>query len=36
MLPYSVAFTLAWTLLLVGWIALGLPMGPGAPLELVK
>ena len=36
MLPYSVAFTIAWTLLLVGWIALGLPMGPGAPLELVK
>jgi aminobenzoyl-glutamate transport protein len=36
MLPYSVAFTLAWTLLLVGWIAFGLPMGPGAPLELVK
>ena len=36
MLPYSVAFTLAWTLLLVGWIALGLPMGPGVPLELVK
>ena len=32
MLPYSIA----WTLLLVGWIALGLPMGPGAPLELVK
>lgn len=36
MLPYSVAFTIAWTLLLVGWIALGLPMGPGTPLELVK
>ena len=36
MLPYSVAFTIAWTLLLVGWIALGMPMGPGAPLELVK
>ena len=36
MLPYSIAFTLAWTLLLVGWIALGLPMGPGAPMELVK
>ena len=36
MLPYSVAFTIAWTLLLVGWIALGLPMGPGVPLELVK
>jgi aminobenzoyl-glutamate transport protein len=36
MLPYSIAFTLAWTLLLVAWIALGLPMGPGAPLELVK
>jgi len=36
MLPYSIAFLVVWTLLLVGWIALALPMGPGAPLFLVK
>jgi aminobenzoyl-glutamate transport protein len=34
MLPYSLAFLLGWILLLVAWIALGLPMGPGAPLFL--
>jgi aminobenzoyl-glutamate transport protein len=30
MLPYSVMFTVAWSLLLIGWILLGLPLGPGA------
>jgi aminobenzoyl-glutamate transport protein len=32
MLPYSLLFTLAWILLLVGWILLGLPLGPDAGL----
>jgi aminobenzoyl-glutamate transport protein len=36
MLPYSIAFLVAWLLLLIVWIALGWPMGPGAPLYLVK
>ena len=36
MLPYSVVFLIVWTLLLIGWIALGLPMGPNAPLFLAK
>lgn len=30
MLPYSFFFLLAWTLLLVGWMLLGWPLGPGA------
>lgn len=34
MLPYSLAFLAAWTLLLIVWITLGVPMGPGAPLYL--
>jgi aminobenzoyl-glutamate transport protein len=34
MLPYSIAFLLSWTLFLLGWVALGLPLGPGAPLRL--
>jgi aminobenzoyl-glutamate transport protein len=34
MLPYSVAFTLGWMLLLVVWLVLGLPLGPGAGLFL--
>ncbi len=32
MLPYSVAFFFAWTILLIAWILLGLPLGPGAEL----
>jgi aminobenzoyl-glutamate transport protein len=32
MVPYSAAFFVAWTLFLVGWALLGLPVGPGAPL----
>ncbi len=34
MLPYSVAFMLGWMLLLVVWLVLGLPLGPGAGLYL--
>jgi aminobenzoyl-glutamate transport protein len=34
MLPYSVTFLIGWTVLLVIWILLGLPVGPGAPLYL--
>ena len=32
MLPYSVAFFIVWTLMLVVWIILGLPIGVDAPL----
>jgi aminobenzoyl-glutamate transport protein len=32
MLPYSVAFLLAWCVLFTGWIVLDLPLGPNAPL----
>jgi len=34
MLPYSVAFMIAWTLMLALWIMTGLPLGPNAPLYL--
>ncbi len=34
MLPYSVAFFIVWTILLIGWLLLGLPLGPGAALKL--
>jgi aminobenzoyl-glutamate transport protein len=30
MLPYTFAFFIAWSLLLVAWLLLGLPLGPGA------
>jgi aminobenzoyl-glutamate transport protein len=34
MLPYSVAFLAVWMILLVAWLLLGLPLGPGAGLYL--
>jgi len=30
MLPYSVLFFISWVLLLVAWLYLGIPLGPGA------
>jgi aminobenzoyl-glutamate transport protein len=32
MLPFSIAFFLGWTLLLIVWIVFGLPLGPGVSL----
>jgi aminobenzoyl-glutamate transport protein len=34
MLPYTIAFLAAWTLFLLAWAGLGLPLGPGAPIRL--
>lgn len=34
MLPYSFAFFVVWTILLIGWLLLGLPLGPGASMKL--
>lgn len=34
MLPYSVAFFIVWVVLLVVWMLLGLPLGPGGPIML--
>lgn len=34
MLPYSLVFLVVWTALLMVWIALKIPVGPGAPLFL--
>jgi aminobenzoyl-glutamate transport protein len=33
MLPYTLAFTVVWMLLLSLWIFFGLPVGPGAPIH---
>ncbi len=30
MMPYSIAFGIAWTLLLIVWMWMGFPLGPGA------
>jgi len=30
MLPYSIALMFAWVIMLLGWVYLGLPLGPGA------
>jgi aminobenzoyl-glutamate transport protein len=32
MMPYSFVFWIGWTLFLLAWLALGIPVGPGAPL----
>jgi aminobenzoyl-glutamate transport protein len=32
LMPFTVAFTLAWIPFLLGWVALDLPLGPGGPL----
>ena len=34
MLPYTVTFFMCWSILLVIWMTLGLPVGPGAGLTL--
>jgi aminobenzoyl-glutamate transport protein len=34
MLPYTVVFLIIWSVLLVIWLLIGLPLGPGAPLYL--
>jgi aminobenzoyl-glutamate transport protein len=34
MLPYSLAFLAVWVVLLVIWMLLGLPLGPGAALYI--
>jgi aminobenzoyl-glutamate transport protein len=36
MLPYSAAFLAGWTIMLIGWVLLGLPVGPGAGLYLTQ
>lgn len=34
MISYAVLFTICWTLLLIIWMLIGLPVGPGGPLRL--
>ena len=34
MLPYSAAFLLSWTLLMLLWVLAGLPIGPGTGIFL--
>jgi len=33
MLPYSIALGIAWIIMLLAWVALGIPFGPGASAE---
>ncbi|MEE4196147.1 MAG: AbgT family transporter [Bacteroidales bacterium] len=34
MLPYSVIFFIGWVILLIAWLLIGLPLGPGAGVHL--
>ena len=33
MLPYSIAFTILWIIVLVAWLLLGIPLGPDAGIH---
>ena len=33
MLPFTIVFLIVWSLLLVAWILLGIPLGPGAGIH---
>ncbi|MEM7791043.1 MAG: AbgT family transporter [Verrucomicrobiota bacterium] len=33
MLPYSIAFTILWAVMMIAWISFGLPIGPDAPIR---
>lgn len=35
MVPYSMAFLIVWTLLLIVWLTFGFPLGPGAGINYV-
>ncbi|MCK5846817.1 MAG: AbgT family transporter [Bacteroidales bacterium] len=35
MVPYSMAFLFVWIILLVGWLLLGLPLGPDAGIQYI-
>jgi len=35
MLPYSFVFLITWSILLIIWVSLGIPIGPGAELEYI-
>ena len=34
MFPYSMVFFIFWTIMLLGWYMLGIPLGPGAPTSI--
>jgi len=36
MLPYTIVFSIFWTLLLIVWALLDLPLGPEAPIHYLK
>ena len=36
MLPYTIAFSITWTLLLFVWMMLGIPLGPNGPLYITQ
>jgi aminobenzoyl-glutamate transport protein len=34
MIPYAIVLLLAWTVFLVAWFILGIPLGPGSPVSI--
>ncbi|GAB5464895.1 MAG: AbgT family transporter [Candidatus Kapaibacteriales bacterium] len=35
MLPYSVVFLIVWSIILIVWLQLGIPIGPDSPLDYI-
>ena len=33
MLPYAIVFAIAWAIMLVFWLNVGIPLGPDGPLS---
>ncbi|WP_268236544.1 AbgT family transporter [Caldalkalibacillus thermarum] len=36
MLPYAIAFSIIWTIMLIIWMLLGIDLGPGSPLYYTR
>ncbi|MFM8916528.1 MAG: AbgT family transporter, partial [Bacteroidota bacterium] len=34
MIPYSITFLICWTILLIIWVLIGLPLGPGSNIYM--
>lgn len=35
MVPYSMYFLIGWMIMLIAWMLLGIPLGPGSPIEYI-
>ncbi len=36
MIPYSIAFSIVWVIMLIAWMMFGIDLGPGSPIHYMK